>query len=105
MEIEIPDNLHLQIRKIRNIEVWRSDLIPLMMDGVKIQSVAVNAYGAVLQESAGLDGDFIIFSSWLPALVSGAAKEGAGEGTVKIHIEAAVSGYHQQGVWKLTFRV
>jgi hypothetical protein len=53
MEIKIPDNLHLQIRKIRNIEVWRSDLIPLMMDGVKIQSVAVNAYGAVLQEGTG----------------------------------------------------
>lgn len=91
MDIKIPDNLHLQVRKIRNIEVWRSDLIPLMKDGVKIHSVAVNAYGAALQESAGVGGDFIIFSSWLPALISGTAKEGAGEGTVEKHIQAAVS--------------
>ena len=40
--------------------MWRSDLIPLMEDGVKIQSVAVNAYSAALQESAGVGGDFII---------------------------------------------
>ena len=91
MDIKIPDNLHLQVRKIRNIEVWKSDLIPLMEDGIKIQSVAINAYGAALQESAGVGGDFVIFSSWLPALVSGAAKEGAGEGTVEKHILAAVS--------------
>ena len=77
MDIKIPDNLHLQVRKIWNIEVWRSDLIPFMKDGIKIHSVAVNAYGAVLQESAGVGGDFIIFSSWLPALISGMAKEGA----------------------------
>ena len=33
-----------------------------MEDGVKIQSVAVNAYSAALQESAGVGGDFIIGS-------------------------------------------
>ena len=31
-----------------------------MEDGVKIQSVAVNAYSAALQESAGVGGGFII---------------------------------------------
>ena len=41
MDIKIPDNLHLQVRKIQNIEVWRSDLIPLTKDGVKIHSVAM----------------------------------------------------------------
>ena len=51
--------------------MWRSDLIPLMEDGIKIQSVAVNVYCAALQKSAGVGGDFIIFSSWLPALISG----------------------------------
>jgi hypothetical protein len=55
---------------MQNIEMWKSDLISLMEDGVKIQSVAVNAYGAALQENAGVDGDFIIFSSWLPQLAA-----------------------------------
>jgi hypothetical protein len=91
MEIDIPDNLHLQVRKIRNIEVWRSDLLPLMMERTKIPSTAINAYGASLQQSAGPDADFVIFSSWFPALAGGTATEGVGEGSIKIHVDAAVS--------------
>lgn len=30
MNLELPVDLHLQIRKIRDIEVWRSDLLPLI---------------------------------------------------------------------------
>jgi hypothetical protein len=37
------------------------------------------------------DRDYIIFSSLLAALVSGAAKEGAGEGRIEGHIWVAVS--------------
>jgi hypothetical protein len=80
MEIDIPDSLHLQVCKIRDIEVWKSDLLPLMMhDGCHKNSEHYN-YGAILQENAGGDSDFVIFSSWLPALVSGTATEGVGEG-------------------------
>jgi hypothetical protein len=90
MNINIPLNLHLQVRKIRNIEVWKSDLLPLIVGEKKIPSVPINAYGALLQDSTE-QCDYIIFSSWLAALVTGVAKEGAGEGTVEGHIRAAVS--------------
>ena len=47
MNINIPLNLHLQVRKIRNIKVWKSDLLPLIVGEKKIPSVPINAYGAV----------------------------------------------------------
>ena len=47
---------------------------------MKIPSTIINAYDAILQENAGGNSDFVIFSSWLPALVSGTATEGVGEG-------------------------
>jgi hypothetical protein len=40
--------------------VWKSDLLPLMMDGIKIPSTIINA---ILQENAGGNSDFVIFSS------------------------------------------
>jgi hypothetical protein len=86
-----PSNLHLQVRKICNIEVWKSNLLPLIVGEQKLPSTPIDAYGALHQESTWGCDDFIVFSSWLAALVSGAAKEGAGEGTVEEHIRAAVS--------------
>ena len=89
-DIIIPPDLHLQVWKIRNIEVWKSDLLPLIVGGEKIPGTPINAYCALLQDSAEGCPDYVIFSSWLAALVSGAAKEGAGEGTIEGHIRAAV---------------
>jgi hypothetical protein len=90
VNMNIPLNLHLQVRKIRDIEVRKSDLLPLIVGEKKIPSVPINAYGALLQDSTE-QCDYVIFSSWLAALVSGVAKEGAGEGTIEGHVRAAVS--------------
>lgn len=90
-ELNLPPDIHLQTRKIRNIEVGKSDLLPLILGKKKIPSTPINAYGALLQECEGGTSDFIIFSSWLPALIGGWAKEGPANGTIKEHIEVAVS--------------
>jgi hypothetical protein len=90
MDCNIPLNLHLQIRKIRNIEVWKSDLLPLIIGGQKLPSTPIDAFRAQLQEY-DQDSDYTIFSSWLGAFVSGVAKEGQAEGTFEEHIKAAVS--------------
>ena len=42
--IALPPDLHLEIRKIRNIEVWRSDLLPLITGKAKIPSTPINAF-------------------------------------------------------------
>ena len=64
MDIIVPPDLHLQVRKIRNIEVWKSDLLPLIVGGEKIPSTPINAYCALLQDSAEGCPNYIIFSSW-----------------------------------------
>ena len=49
MNIELPPDLHLEVRKIQNIEIW-SDLLPLIAGRQKIPSIPLNAYGAQLQD-------------------------------------------------------
>lgn len=91
MDLDVPLDLHLQVRKIRNIEVWKSDLLPLIVGGKKIPSTPINAYGALLQSNDDGYRDYVIFSSWLAALVGGAAEEGHVNGTIEEHIKVAVS--------------
>jgi hypothetical protein len=91
MEINVPPDLHLQVRQIRNIQLWRSDLLPLIVGKQKIPSVPINAFGAYLQQENQNNCDYTIFSSWIGAFVSGAANEGQAEGTIEEHIKAAVS--------------
>ena len=90
-ELNLPSDIHLQICKIQNIEVGKSDLLSLILGNKKTPSTPINAYGAYLQEIEGGTSDFIIFSSWLPALIAGWAKEGPTNGTINEHIEVAVS--------------
>ena len=90
-EFNLPLDIHLQIHKIWNIEVGKSDLLPLILGNKKIPSLPINAYSAYLQEIEGGTSEFIIFSSWLPALIARWAKEGPANGTIKEHIEVAVS--------------
>ena len=90
-ELNLPLDIHLQICKIRNIEVGKSDLLPLILGDKKIPRTPINAYGTYLQEIEGGTSEFIIFSSWLPALIVGWAKEGPANRTIKEHIEVAVS--------------
>ena len=90
-ELNLPSDIHLQIHKIWNIEVGKSDLLPLILGDKKIPSTPINAYSVYLQEIKGGTSEFIIFSSWLPALIAGWAKEGPANRTIKEHIEVAVS--------------
>lgn len=90
MNSNIPLDLHLQVRKIRNIEVWKSDLLSLINGREKLPSTPINAFGAQLQEF-DQGRDYTIFSSWLGAFVSGQVKEGGVEGTFTEHMKAAVS--------------
>src|SRR5882762_7058236 len=50
MNVNLPPDLHLEVRRIRNIEVWRSDLLPLIVGRQKIPSIPINAFGAQLQD-------------------------------------------------------
>jgi len=97
MNVNLPPDLHLEVRRIRNIEVWRSDLLPLIVGRQKIPSIPINAFGAQLQDlDRGGDQDYIIFSSWLGGLISGEWPEGWAEGTIEEHIKAAVSSEFQK---------
>jgi hypothetical protein len=91
MSIDLPPDLHLQVRKIRNIEVFRSNLLPLIVGQQKLQSTPINAFGAQLQTLDHENQDNIIFSSWLGAFVSGDVHKGQAEGTFKEHVKVAVS--------------
>ena len=86
MKVDIPPDLHLQVHQIRNIQLWKSDLLPLIAGKQKIPNVPINAFGAYLQQENQNDCEYTIFSSWIGAFVSGAANEGQAEGT-KLHSE------------------
>lgn len=92
MDVDLPADLHLQVRKIRNIEIWRSDLLPFIESRRKIPSGPINAYGARVQQLDGENATYTIFSSWIAALAEGTAKEkGPGMFSIEEHINAAVS--------------
>jgi hypothetical protein len=76
MDVNIPQDSHLQIRKIRHIEIWSSDLASLISGEKKILSTPINAFGAQLQVYDQGSHDYIIFSSWIGAFISGEAQEG-----------------------------
>ena len=96
MDSNIPPDLHLQVRKIRNIEVWKCNLLPLINGQQKIPGTPINVFGAQLQEYHQ-DWDYTIFSSWLGAFASGQIKEGWAEGTFKEHMKAAMSASRNTG--------
>ena len=49
-ELNLPLDIHLQICKIWNIKVGKSNLLPLILGDKKIPSMPINAYGTHLQE-------------------------------------------------------
>jgi hypothetical protein len=86
------------IRQIRNIQVCRADLEPLLPQAErKFPSTTINAFGAYLQQvlndAAESTTDPIIFSSWLGPIASGNIKDGGNEGSFEQHVMAAVSYY------------
>jgi len=86
-------------RYIRNIQVVRSDLLPLIAETSKekcIPSTTINAFGATIQESfenSNLGSDFCIFSSWLAAISDGKVSESERKniGTFRDHVKQAVN--------------
>ena len=91
MNVNLPSDLHLQVRKIQNIEVWWSDLLPLILGRQKIPSTPINAFGAQLQDLDQGNLGYTIFYLWLGAFVSGYAHEGRAKGTFDEHVKAVVS--------------
>ncbi|EMD33802.1 hypothetical protein CERSUDRAFT_76503 [Gelatoporia subvermispora B] len=84
--------LENRVRQIRDIQVARSDLDPLLLGkSDEICGTVLNAYGAALQLAAEESGnaDFCIFSSWMPDLVNGLRQENAFVGSLRGHIDFA----------------
>ena len=69
MNVNLPLDLHLQVHKIRNIEVWRSDLLLLILGRQKIPSTPINAFGVQLQDLDQGNQGYTIFSSRLLILL------------------------------------
>lgn len=87
-----------QIRCIWDIEFDRTDLEQLLQGSeLRISSTTLNAFAAVVQNKADSvlpqTRDFIIFSSWIPALATGERPQGKIYGTIESHIMAAVSNF------------
>ena len=85
-----------EICQIRNIQICRLDLKPLLPEAKeKLPSPTINAFGACLQkviDKGPGDGDNpIIFSSWLGPLAAGEIKDEGNEGSFEEHVVVAVS--------------
>jgi hypothetical protein len=85
-----------QIRQIRNIQICRLDLEPLLPKvKQKLPSTTINAFAAHLQKVIDVDpaekNQPSILSSWLGPLATGEVKDGGIEGSFQAHVMAAVS--------------
>src|SRR6266436_5912838 len=85
-------------RSIRNIQIVRQDLLPLVAESNKdkrLPSTTINAFGASIQDSfdnSDEGADFCIFSSWLAVLADGKATENDEKtvGAFRDHVMQAV---------------
>ena len=83
---------------IRNIQIVRQDLFPLIAKNNKdkrLPSATINAFGATIQDlfdSSNQGADFCIFSSWLAVLADGkvSEKDEKNVGTFGDHVMHAV---------------
>lgn len=100
MDVPIPHNAQYQVRRIRNIELVYSDLRSLISGGTKIPGTTMNAFGAALQQNDEV-ADYAILSSYLDPVVSRPSSETRAFGTLRGHIEAAVSSLqHSLSHWQ-----
>ncbi|KAI0727555.1 hypothetical protein C8Q72DRAFT_839821 [Fomitopsis betulina] len=79
------------MRRIRNIDFCSQELETLLPDRTqKIAGTTLDAFAAVAQDvvehSSLRESDFCIFSSWIPAIVSGQVRDA---GTIEEHLLAA----------------
>jgi hypothetical protein len=88
-------------RSIRNIQIVRKDLFPLVAESNKekrLPSATINAFGATVQDlfdNSDEGADFCIFSSWLAALADGKLTENDEKnvGAFGDHVMQAVRSY------------
>lgn len=83
------------MRRIRNIDFCSQELETLLPNRTdKIAGTTLDAFAAVAQEVAENSPlgkcDFCIFSSWIPAIVSGREPDGGHAGSIEEHLLAAV---------------
>ena len=64
-KLTLPDNEKYQVRRIRNIDIFYSDLDCLLEPGHKVPSTIIDAYGATLLESEEGPIDYVILPSYL----------------------------------------
>lgn len=86
----IPDTRMWRVRNINFCSQELETLLPARTQ--KLAGTTLNAYAAVIQqvaECSSTGADFCFFSSWIPALASGAVRAGGFEGTVEDHVLAA----------------
>jgi hypothetical protein len=84
--------LDTQLHQIRNIQIVRKDLLPLVAENdedKKLFGSSINAYGAHIQAKAG-NADFCIFSSLLTVLTDEKDTSCGNIGTFEEHVFAAV---------------
>ena len=84
--------LDSQTRHIRNIQVIKQDLEPLLPTRrQKIPGTTINAYGAVIQDIQRLESSLCFFSSRIPTLLPYQdTPESRGHQELNEHIRAAV---------------
>ncbi|KAG2045720.1 hypothetical protein BDR06DRAFT_965588 [Suillus hirtellus] len=94
--MSLGENLHREVRSVRNIEVHYCDLFPLLNPGRKLPSPILNAFGAIIQDVPceqfhAADDNTLVLSSWIPPLATGGATPTRAEGSIVEHVQAAVS--------------
>jgi hypothetical protein len=99
-DMPVSAELDSHTRSIRNIQIVRQDLFPLVAESNKdkrLPSATINAFGARIQElfdgsDASEGADFCIFSSWLAVLADGKVSENDEKnvGTFGDHVMQAV---------------
>lgn len=92
----LPDT---HMRRIRNIDFCSQDLESLLrLRKQKLSGTTLDAYAAITQDVADRSSkgrDFVLFSSWIPAIVSGFVRDGGHAGSVRVHVMAAVSAHYR----------
>lgn len=96
------DNLpDAHMRRVRNIDFCSQELRTLLPGRTcKLTGTTIDAYAAVVQdvsERSATGADFVLFSSWIPAIASGLVRDGGFEGSIRDHVLAAVSSNSHTG--------
>ncbi|KAJ2966730.1 hypothetical protein NUW54_g13722 [Trametes sanguinea] len=83
-----PELLDTRMRRIRNIDFCSQEIETLLPHCTqKIVGTTIDAFAAILQDGASQQGhDYCMFSSWIPAIVSGRERDGGHAGTIQDHI-------------------